>query len=72
MNIAERIKMDVPAECKVLCFCQQKHLQMPPVVNPVKQETLLAKTNESPFNMSGFGPANTFVSKLSKGSEQPP
>lgn len=44
---------------------------MPPVVNPVKQETLLAKTNESPFNMSGFGPANTFVSKLSKGSEQP-
>ena len=44
---------------------------MPPVVNPVKQETMLTKTNESPFNMSGFAPANTFVSKLSKASEQP-
>ena len=44
---------------------------MPPVVNPIKQETMQGKTGESPFNMSGFAPANTFVSKLSKGSEQP-
>ena len=59
--------MQIPAECKVMCFCQQKHMQMPPIVNPQKQDT--AHGTSSPFgnntfNMSGFN--QTYASKHSE------
>ena len=60
---SERIKLDVPKDCKVLCFCKQKHMQMPPVMNPTKGER---DTRASPFNMSGFAPSNTNLSRVSE------
>ena len=39
---------------------------MPPVVNPIKEDTLHGVTNASPFNMSGFAPSNTHLSKQSE------
>ena len=69
---AEKIKVDIPVDAKVLCFCQQKHLQMPPVVNPIKEDTIQQHTQGSPFNMSGFAPSNTHLSRLSAGQEPAP
>ena len=71
---ADKIKIDIPSEAKVLCFCKQKHLQMPPVVNPIKEDTIQNgnQTAQSPFNMSGFAPSNTHLSRLSAGDQQPP
>ena len=31
---SEPIKLEIPPECKILCFCGQKHMQMPPVLMP--------------------------------------
>ena len=50
----QAIKLNIPPEIKVLCFCQQKHMQMPPVVNP-RETGVGGDTYKSPFNMSGFG-----------------
>ena len=66
---AAQIKLAIPAECKVLCFCQQKHMQMPPVQNPQKSDMTMqgGETHKSPFNISGFAPSATNMSKLSDG-----
>ena len=39
---------------------------MPPVINPVKDDTIQGHTQGSPFNMSGFAPDNTHMTRFSE------